>query len=155
MSENETYEFVTHYESLNQEQLKHIYKETEGNPFFIMEMLNSLNTGEENHGLTTKMKDAFKHRLLNLSKESLQVIQLGSVYLKRFSIDDIVSISEKSEFEVLDLIEELEHMYLIKEEVDEDHNAVYNFTHSKIKTYIYNDLSLSKRKFYIQESQKD
>ncbi|MBN2797124.1 MAG: tetratricopeptide repeat protein [Clostridia bacterium] len=145
-TEKETFEFVKHYEALDEKNLKHIYEETEGNPFFIMEMIKSIRAGEDHHGLTPKMKDAFKHRLLNISKESLQVIQLASVYHKRFTVEDIVSISEKSEFEVLDLIEELEHMYLIKEEVDEENNAVYNFTHSKIKTYIYNDLSLSKRK---------
>ena len=70
--------------------------------------------------LSQKIKDAMKHRLLNLSKESLQVIQLASVYLNRFSVEDIIRISEKHEFEVLDLIEELENANLIKEEVNEN-----------------------------------
>ena len=117
-------------------------KETEGNAFFIMEFINSIKYEEEYNVLSPKVKDAMKNRLLNLSKESLHVIQLASVYLKRFSVEDIISISEKSEFEVLDLIEELENMYLIKEELNEAGEAVYSFTHSKIKEYIYNNLSL-------------
>lgn len=116
-----------------------------------MEFLNNIKHNQSYHEMSPKIKDALKHRLLNLSKDSLQLIQLASIYFDRFSVEDLISISDKSEFEVLDLIEELENMYLLKEELDEEDNAVYNFTHRKIKTYIYDNLSMSKEKFFIQE----
>lgn len=145
-TEDATMSFIDHFGNFDTSVKQEIYKETEGNAFFLMELINGMSSGAALNVLTPKIKDALKHRLLNLSKDSLQVVQLGSVYLKRFSVEDIIRISEKNEFEVLDFIEELENMYLIQEEVDDQGNAVYNFTHRKIKEYIYNDLSLSKRK---------
>lgn len=146
-TEKESLEFVRAYPyELSEAVEKVVYEETEGNAFFIMEFLNNIKHHQSYHEMSPKIKDALKHRLLNLSKDSLQLIQLSSVYFDRFSVQDLVSISGKSEFEVLDLIEELENMYLVKEELDEEENAVYNFTHRKIKTYIYENLSLSKRK---------
>jgi len=145
-SEKETQDFIQAYlGEVDDKLMEMVYPETEGNALFIIELLNSLKH-DEYIVLSPKVKDALKHRLLNISKDSLQVIQLASVYLKRFTVEDIIKISEKNEFEVLDLIEELENMYLIKEEVNDQGDAVYAFTHSKIKEYIYNSLSLSKQK---------
>ena len=145
-SKEDTLSFVEAYLGHADEKLQAmIYPETEGNALFITELLSRLEH-EDYSALSPKIQDALKHRLLNISKESLQVIQLASVYLKRFSVEDIIKISEKNEFVVLDLIEELESMYLIKEELNDQGDAVYAFTHSKIKEYIYNDLSLSKQK---------
>lgn len=145
----QTNDFIKEYLAIDNvsEEIESIaYLETEGNAFFIMELLNSMKYENNYNVLSTKVKDSMKNRLLNLSKESLQLIQLASVYLKRFTVEDIISISEKTEFDVLDLIEELENMYLIREEINENNEAVYTFTHRKIKEYIYNSLSLSKRK---------
>lgn len=145
-TESETIEFIQSYlGDVDDELMTMVYPETEGNALFITELLNSMKH-DEYSGLSPKIQDAMKHRLLNISKDSLQLIQLASVYLKRFAVEDIIKISEKNEFEVLDLIEELENMYLIKEEVNDEGDAVYGFTHSKIKEYIYNSLSLSKQK---------
>lgn len=144
-TESETSEFIEAFLGESSYDKKDIYQETEGNAFFIIELLNSMKHDEFNV-LSPKVKDAMKHRLLNISKESLQVIQLASVYLKRFSVEDIIKISEKTEFVVLDLIEELENMYLIKEEINDEGDAVYAFTHRKIKEYVYNSFSLSKQK---------
>lgn len=143
--EKETLEFVEAYTGKKLDDRIDIYQETEGNAFFIIELLNSIKQDEFNV-LSSKVKDAMKHRLFNISKDSLQVIQLASVYLTRFTVEDIIKISEKSEFAVLDLIEELENMYLIKEELDDEGDAVYSFTHRKIKEYVYNSFSLSKQK---------
>jgi DNA-binding SARP family transcriptional activator len=146
-NEKETLEFVQgHLNELPDLDPNEIYKETEGNAFFIMEFINSYKHDSENFSLSPKIKDALKHRLLNLSKESLQVIQMASVFMNPFSVEDISAISEKSEFEILDLFEELENMYLIKEIVNDANDAVYTFTHGKFKEVIYEDLSLSKRK---------
>ncbi len=148
-NEKETIEFVKIYmkdKEITPDVLNDVYPETEGNVLFIMELLNSIKSEKDYSVLSTKVKDSMKNRLLNLSKESMQLIQLNAVFLNAFSVEDIVAISEKSEFEVLDLIEELETMFLIKEELDVNGDAVYEFTHSKVKEYIYNSLSISKRK---------
>lgn len=146
-SPDDTIAFASQYFGEIGEEVKaKLYEETEGNAFFVMELLNGMKSHNGQYELSPKIKDALKHRLLNLSKESLQVIQLASVYLKRFRVEDIVAITGKSDFEVLDLIEELEYMYLVKEELDDEMDAVYAFTHHKIKAFIYNDLSISKRK---------
>lgn len=150
-NETETLDFVHAYLGDADEKLMAmVYPETEGNALFISELLSSIKHGEYS-ALSPKIQDAMKHRLLNISKDSLQLIQLASVYLKRFAVEDIIQISEKNEFEVLDLIEELENMYLIQEEINDQGDAVYGFTHSKIKEYIYNSLSLSKQKSCILE----
>jgi len=146
-SESQTLDFIHHHpEEIDSGMDQVVYEETEGNAFFIMELINNLKLGVAYHEMSSKTKDSLKHRLLNLSKDSLQMIQMASVFFDRFRVEDLIQISEKHEFEVLDLIEELENMYLIKEEIDEEDNAVYTFTHGKIKAYIYNDLSLSKKK---------
>lgn len=145
--EKETIDFIKAYpDPVDETFEKVVYDETEGNAFFIMEFLNNIKHGYDYHKMSSKIKDTLKHRLLNLSKDSLQMIQLASVYYGKFSVEDLIVISEKNEFEVLDLFEELENMFLIKEEIDDEDNAIYNFTHRKIKEFIYNDLSLSKRK---------
>lgn len=145
--EKESIDFIRTYPTPVEEALEAVvYEETEGNAFFIMEFLNNIKHNCAYHEMSSKIKDTLKHRLLNLSKDSLQLIQLASVFFEQFTVEDLIGISEKSTFEVLDLIEELENMYLVKESLDDESNAVYHFTHRKIKSFIYNDLSLSKRK---------
>lgn len=148
-SEFETNEFAKYYmsdEDISNNAVNAVYSETEGNALFMMEFLNSIKYDSEFGVLTTKIKSSLKNRLLNLSKGSMKLIQLASIYFEFFTVDEIVSISEKPEFEVLDMFEELENMYFIREKVNEAGEAVYEFTHKKIKEYIYDSMSLSKRK---------
>ena len=151
-SEFETNEFVKYYMSsgnISNDAVNAVYSETEGNALFMMEFLNSIKYHSEFGVLTTKIKNSLKNRLLNLSKGSMKLIQLASIYFEFFTVDEIVSISENPEFEVLDMFEELENMYLIREKVNEAGEAVYEFTHKKIKEYIYDSMSLSKEKYFI------
>jgi DNA-binding CsgD family transcriptional regulator len=144
-----------------------IYRFTEGNPFFIEEMLKSLATSGEiidndgkwerkpheggtfqggslpNHPhLPRSVQLAVQQRLDHLSAEARDVLSLAAVVGRRFDFALLQHITERNEAELVRLVKQLIAAQLVAEEA-EDRLA---FRHALTRQAVYTDLLARERR---------
>ncbi len=122
-----------------------IYKETEGNTFFIVEFLNNIKHNETLNSISPKMQDIIKSRFLSVSEEGMKILNITSMFFDMVTLEELLQVSGKSELELLDIIEELEEKNIIKEKGTIS-NIGFAFTHQKLREFVYSQLSTSKRR---------
>ncbi|HYE83848.1 MAG TPA: AAA family ATPase [Clostridia bacterium] len=122
-----------------------IYRETEGNTFFIVEFLNNLKHNEKLYSISPKMQDIIKSRFLSVSDEGMKILNIISLFFDMVTLEELLEVSGKSELELLDIIGELEEKNLVKE-IGEVRNVSFTFTHQKLREFVYSQLSVSKRR---------
>lgn len=133
---------------------KLIYKETDGNPFFIEEVLHSLesegkvdlnkkrmNKLEELAKLEIppKIRDVIARRISRLDKKAIDILQYASVIGEEFSFDILQDAAKIGNEELLGLLGKLVDAELIQEKKQRDEFS-YIFTHFKIREVVYDDL---------------
>lgn len=117
-----------------------IYRESEGNPFFISEYLKMIKENNKIEGINSKIASILESRFSGLSKSSRQILNIMSVFSRDVRFDRLLDISNKDELELLELLSELRNKYLIKEKLGTNS---FVFTHSKLKEYAYDSLNNS------------
>lgn len=122
-----------------------IYKETEGNALFIVEILNNLKQNIKIEQITPRMQDIIKSRLMSVSSEGMKILNIASVFFDKVTLEGLQSISEKGELELTDILEELQNKYLLKE-INNDGMVEFIFTHQKLREFVYNQLTMSKKR---------
>ncbi len=122
-----------------------IYEESEGNPLFITEMMNSLKQGMSEKNITDKMTILINSRILNLSEESRKLLTVCSIFYEAFDIEILSKVTGIKSIKLIDLVEELLSKNILKEEKYSDNRYMLIFTHQKIREYIYNSVSNSRR----------
>lgn len=133
-----------------------IYAETEGNPFFVGEVLRHLiETGavrregdrwmvaEPDHVTVPEgVRDVVGRRLNRLSGTANDVLSLASVIGRDFGIELLLAVSDAGEDEVLDALDSAMRARLVEETgVDE-----YRFAHALVRTTLYEELSATRRR---------
>lgn len=124
--------------------INNIYKETEGNTCFLVETINILKHGGNLNVLTAKMKDILESRIMQVSKEGRNLLNIMSLFSDLIPLDILNKISSADEIDILDVIDELQRRNLIKEEI-RNNKVVYSFTHIKLKEFLYMNLSHTKK----------
>jgi DNA-binding SARP family transcriptional activator len=122
-----------------------IYDESEGNPLFITEMMNSLKQGMNEKNITDKMAILINSRIVNLGEEARKLLTICSMFYESFDIKILSKLTGIRSIKVIDLVEELLIKNILKEEKHSDGSCMLIFTHQKIREYIYNNVSNSKR----------
>lgn len=153
-SRQETFDFITQAmpgREMKQEMKQRIYTETEGNPFFMVEFLNLLrdkkemNVSQALNGMTSRMQGILESRIMDISDGGKKLLNIMSLFFDKIDLDLLQRVSGKSEYQLLDMIEELKQKYIIKE-FDEDGSIFYDFTHHKLREFVYSRQSLGRRK---------
>jgi class 3 adenylate cyclase len=138
-----------------------LYQETEGNPFFIREVLAHLiEAGKIVHeggrwvgrvssvselGIPEGVREVIGRRLSQLSEQSNRMLMLASTMTGGFSWEALKAINgDVPEAELLDLLEEALAKQLIAERRGE-HAGTYDFTHALIRQTLYEELSTPRR----------
>ncbi len=136
-----------------------IYKRTNGNPFFVEEIIYSLlergsidptepewadNIDPETISLPTTLKDVILRRIHWLKGNSMNVIRLASVSGPRITFDIIKDALEMNEEDILEALEELVQAKFLKEMEEEES---YEFENPVIQEVIYTELNHSRRRF--------
>lgn len=122
-----------------------IYKETEGNTFFLMEYLNMIKEkGDLENVISPKMKDILKSKFIDISQEGKKLLNIGAMFFDKVTLKMIKELSGKDEFEIIEIMEELHNKYIIYEIGGEE--ISYKFTHQKLREYVYYSLSSAKRR---------
>ncbi|MBE7555607.1 MAG: alpha/beta fold hydrolase [Anaerolineales bacterium] len=138
-----------------------LYHETEGNPLFLISILQSLQEQnilkEDDHQfwqvdlqrlrtapseltLPEALREAVHNRLRRISKQARTLLEIAAVYGRRFDLPLLSAVTAESELSLLDLVEDLTTRQLLREDED-DH---YDFFHDKIREVAYHDLSTTR-----------
>lgn len=138
------------------ELLNALYPLTEGNPFFVEEVLTSLQAAGgifyvegtwrskavENLHIPRSVQAAVQQRSERLSEEARTLLTLAAVAGRRFEVDLLLSVTRQTEEQFLHLLKELVAAQLVVEESGEQ----FAFRHALTRYAIYEQLLRRERK---------
>ena len=135
-----------------------ISRETDGNPFFVSEVLRNLvETGaigqdSEGHWVaedsldTTALPDSVREvigaRVLRLGKEAGRVLSVASVIGRDFDLDLLARATKTDEDDLLDILDAAAAAALVREGAD---TGRYAFAHALIGRTLYEDMGHNRR----------
>ena len=123
---------------------ENIYKETEGNTFFLVEYLNSIRENKASDVMSSKMADIIKSRFIGISEAGLKLINIIAMFYDEAPFEILLEISGMDETELVDVLDDLKIRYIIKESKDRNRLSLA-FTHQKLRDFIYNQLSEARK----------
>lgn len=132
-----------------------VYHETEGNPFFVEEVVKALvESGEvyrkdrhwervdlEQLAIPQSVKEAIGRRLSRLSEACTQVLYAAAVLGKTFPFEELARLIEDEE-PALDALDEARRAHLVRSVGGEN----FAFTHDKIREVLYQELNPIRRR---------
>ncbi len=135
-----------------------IYRETEGNPFFIEEVVKGLvEEGKiyqadgrwqqlriEELEIPRSVKAAIGRRLQKAGETSRRVLTIAAVIGREFDPDVLVTTSQLPEDSVLDALDEAKRLQVIRE-TRGLRGTRYTFEHALIRQTLYEDLNARRR----------
>lgn len=125
------------------ETISGVFDRTEGNPFFVIEMVRLLGTGAALQQLPESVRQVIRRRLELLSKECLNLLQIASVTGREFDLDLIERVTGVPARELLLVIDEAANAKLLSEVPSSA--GVFKFNHALIRETLYEDLPTSRR----------
>lgn len=153
--------------------VKLVYKETEGNPFFIIETLRFLMQQkilvkeDENWKLSKKIEnikipprvyDIVVRRINCLKNEEREILDCASVVGEEFCSSVVENVSGRDRIKLLKILNNIERRYHLIHSFKDG----YRFDHSKIKEVLYSEITPELRKEYhsmiakyLEETNKD
>jgi class 3 adenylate cyclase/tetratricopeptide (TPR) repeat protein len=133
-----------------------MYEETEGNPFFVGEIVRHLiETGavrrEDDRWVVAApeyvevpegVRDVVGRRLNRLSQTANDVLSVAAVIGREFEVDLLLAVTDAVEGDALDALDSAVRARLV-EETDVD---AYRFAHALVRTTLYEELSATRRR---------
>jgi tetratricopeptide (TPR) repeat protein/transcriptional regulator with XRE-family HTH domain len=128
-----------------------LHRETEGNPFFLVSILQSLSMGEialeaharEGHGmLPDALRDAVRARVTHVPQEMRPTLETAAVLGRRFDFDTLLEVTREPERQLLGALEMLVKRRLLREESE---GGIYDFSHDKVREVVYRDIGGARR----------
>lgn len=133
-----------------------LHRETEGNPFFLMSILQSLSEGETQLEprasdapglLPDALRAAVRVRLAHVPKDIRPLLETAAVLGRRFDFDTLLDVTREPEAQLLDAVEALVKRRLLREEAE---GGVYDFSHDKLREVVYRDIGGTRRRLLHQ-----
>ncbi|HEX7294215.1 MAG TPA: hypothetical protein VF251_00600, partial [Pyrinomonadaceae bacterium] len=133
-----------------------VHRETEGNPFFVEEVLKALiergsikrESGRWQRCELTELaipqsvKEAIGHRLDRVSEQCNEVLRISAILGKVFTFEELCATAEQSEDVLLDALDEAVTAQLVAPAGEES----FAFTHDKIREVLYEELNPIRRR---------
>jgi tetratricopeptide (TPR) repeat protein len=146
-------------EEITPDFLEGIYRETEGNPFFIEEVCKALIEGAklyfedgrwhrpsiEEMEIPQSVRIAIQSRVGKLPEAALQTLQLAAVFGREFEYDVLAMASDLDEETLITALESAESAQLIGE-MGEARDVSFAFAHALIPTTLYEAVSTLRRR---------
>jgi tetratricopeptide (TPR) repeat protein/transcriptional regulator with XRE-family HTH domain len=129
-----------------------LHRETAGNPFFLISILQSLSEGqmqiESSAGTVTgllpdALRAAVRARLAHVPKDLRPLLETAAVLGRRFDFDTLLEVTREPEEQLLDAVEALVRRRLLREEPE---GGVYDFSHDKLREVVYHDIGGARRR---------
>jgi DNA-binding SARP family transcriptional activator len=170
-----------HLESLNRQDLieilkalpssmpedfpEHLYRETEGNPFFLVEYLdvilqNRLEKTEEAWEMPAGVRYLLQSRLDSAGELGKQILSAAAVVGRSFDFGILNEVSGRSEDETVKGLEILLERGLVEEQaaalkpesLQSGSHLVYDFSHEKLRSQAYNQTSQARKRLLHQRA---
>ena len=128
-----------------------LHRETEGNPFFLISILQSLIEGETQLEprasdapglLPDALRAAVRGRLAHVPKAIRPILEISAVLGRRFDFDTLLNVTGEPEAQLIDAVEALVKRRLLREE----EGGLYDFSHDKLREVAYRDISGARRR---------
>lgn len=148
-------------EEITPEFLEGIYRETEGNPFFIEEVCRALvDSGElffeggrwhrpdmEKLEIPQSIKVTIQSRLAKLSEEDQDTLQIAALLGRDFEYGMLSTVSDLDEDRLINVLERAEQAQLVEEvrRPGFGKSMVFSFTHALIHSTLLSNLSTLRR----------
>ena len=129
-----------------------LYRETDGNPFFLTSILQSVRDGEiqldarstDGPGmLPDALRAAVRARITHVPENIRPILETAAVLGRRFDFDTLLDVTRESEERLLDAVEALVRRRLLREEPE---GGVYDFSHDKLREVVYRDIGGARRR---------
>ena len=129
--------------SWTEEEIRNIYFQTEGNPFFIRELLK---TGvPASDGSYVAYKNPFSSIIEFLESNERLFLEAIAVESDHASMSNISKVLEVSPLQLSKICENIKHNALIREKNNEDGDVIYYFTHTKIREALLTNISATRK----------
>ena len=126
---------------LRDEEIEPIFQETEGVPLFISELLNLLKEGESVDSLPNRLSGIIENRIESLSPYQKNILEYLSVFTSEVFYNDFIVLFDKDRVQLAEDIEFLCRKNFIQERISDSDNLKLGFTHDRIKSYAYSQIS--------------
>ncbi len=133
-----------------------LHRETEGNPFFLVSILQALSEGETQLEprpsgapglLPDALRAAVRVRLAHVPKAMRPMLETAAVLGRRFDFDTLLDVTGEPEVSLLDALEMFVKRRLLHEEPE---GGVYDFSHDKLREVVYRDIGGARRRLLHQ-----
>ncbi len=127
----------------------HLYQESEGLPFIAVEYLKALSAAplaDAAWELPASVRGLLHARLESAGEAALQLLSAGAVLGHSFDFDLLRECSGRSELEVIEGIERLLALGLLRESIAGPGRLQYDFNHDKLRALAYEETSLARRR---------
>ncbi len=127
-----------------------IYEMTDGNAFFLMEMINYIKEKGFTLEISPKAHNVIKARLGGLPEIENRVLDCMSVFPEKIAIEELeLLLPDTDRLTLIRVLEKLQERHLIKESLI-GWNIYYEFFHRVFREYIYERQSQGQRRLYHQ-----
>ena len=148
-NENDTISFIRNAlpnYKLSDKILSTVFRETEGLPLFIVEVIEAIKNNKEIGTIFThKIQDILESRFFNISEKEKNILNIISLFFDGVNLKLLNKITGEQELKIVNVIEDLENKFLIKE-IDSPQGVIFKFTHQKLREFVYLKQPLIKRK---------
>jgi len=127
--------------SLTADEAEQLYRETEGNPLFIVEAIRAGWT-DTRDWITPRVQAVIQSRFAKLSDAASEVVGIAATIGREFTTDILAQVSGHSEESMIGALDELWRRRIIREQGVEG----YDFTHDKLREVAYGALSPVRRR---------
>ena len=142
-------------QALPPEQLARLYRETEGNPLFVVETMRSglitggqagpAGTAASSLPLPPRVHGVLQARLAQLSAPARELAGLAAAIGREFTLPVLARICEQDEDGLVRSLDELWQRRIVADASGQGAEA-YDFTHDKLREVAYNSLSAARRR---------
>jgi predicted ATPase len=125
-----------------------LYRESEGQPFFLVEYLKLLEREgilPEGENLPASVRELLHSRLAHTGEAARQLLGAAAVIGRAFDFELLHAASGRSDEETVTGMEELLAQGLIAETLARG-EPQYDFTHEKLRELVYQEISLARRR---------
>lgn len=126
-----------------------VAERTDGNPFFVIELVRLLQAGKRLDATGARevdvphgVQDVLRLRLARLPEPVRQLLGVAAVTGRGFRLDLLAKVAARSQEETLDLLEEAVASHAVEEADVPGH---YRFTHALVRETLYGSMSLARR----------
>jgi tetratricopeptide (TPR) repeat protein len=123
--------------------VERLLQETEGVPYFVTEYVKSLKVGGR-WDVPTSVRDLVVTRLRAIRGVASQIVDAAAVLDRAVELDMVGRVSGRTDLETADALDELARVGLMQA-TEEGGRARYEFSHEKLRTVAYEEMSPARR----------